>query len=396
MINRLSSFHDYQSTANAMGRQQQKVFGNQQQLASGKQLMSAGDDPVASIYTQNFEQQGVQINQYLRAITLAENRLSQAETAISEVEQLADSAKRKVMMMVNGSLSSADRIAHQQDLQGLYDAFLATANTQDESGNYLFAGTQYNKQPFFRDNLGQVTYVGDSYQRMAQVAAGIDVPINDAGDAVFLTVKNPYGDYAPEYHLNEGSELLLLDSQNSNHTDMSAYRVDFSTSAEGVGYALYQNGELVSTGSYDPHIGIEHNTLNIQFSGSVMDGDSITLGRTSEVNIFDAFQQAIVLAEAENNDASANAALHYTADIMAEAFQHVNRVRSGLGTRLQTLDRQQNNHLDFQVVLNESRGKLEDLDYAKAVIELNENMLALQASQQAFAKTKDLSLFNYI
>ena len=60
------------------------------------------------------------------------------------------------------------------------------------------------------------------------------------------------------------------------------------------------------------------------------------------------------------------------------------------------MDRQEEMHLDYQVVLNRSLSTLEDLDYSKAVIELNENMLALQSSQQAFAKVKDLNLFNYI
>ncbi|MGL6176235.1 MAG: flagellar hook-associated protein FlgL, partial [Vibrionaceae bacterium] len=60
------------------------------------------------------------------------------------------------------------------------------------------------------------------------------------------------------------------------------------------------------------------------------------------------------------------------------------------------LERQQEMHLDYQVVVKRSLSTVEDLNYATAVIDMNENMLALQASQQAFAKTKQLSLFNYM
>ncbi len=170
MISRMATFHNYRSVANDMNRQQVKVQENQEQLASGKRLLTAGDDPVSSIYIQNFDQQNTQIEQSLKSITLARNRLDNEETAITEAENLLDEAKRKTMMMVNGSLSGDDRTAHKQDMQGLFDSFMNMVNTKDESGNFIFAGTQYSKQPFFRDNNGQVTYSGDSYQRMAKVA----------------------------------------------------------------------------------------------------------------------------------------------------------------------------------------------------------------------------------
>ncbi|MCG6438222.1 flagellin, partial [Vibrio parahaemolyticus] len=67
-----------------------------------------------------------------------------------------------------------------------------------------------------------------------------------------------------------------------------------------------------------------------------------------------------------------------------------------IGARLSTLDIQEEQHEDFKISLAKSKSQFEDLDYAEAVIEFNENSRALQASQQAFGKTKDLTLFNYI
>ena len=40
--------------------------------------------------------------------------------------------------------------------------------------------------------------------------------------------------------------------------------------------------------------------------------------------------------------------------------------------------------------------ELQDLDYAEAISRLNIQMLALQAAQQTFAKTQQMSLFNYL
>ncbi|MEH6532368.1 MAG: flagellar hook-associated protein FlgL [Photobacterium frigidiphilum] len=396
MISRIANFHHYNSVSNDMNRQQIKVQENQQQLASGKRLLTAGDDPVASIYIQNFDQQNTQIDQSVKSITMARNRLNNEEAAIAEVENLLDDAKRKSMMMVNGSLSSDDRMAHKQDMQGVFDSFINLANSRDESGNYVFAGTQYSQQPFFRDNNGDVAYVGDSYQRMAKIAPSVDVPVNDAGDKLFLEVANPFGDYQPDYALESGSLLLLSQAKNGNDADQSEYRVDFSTSSGDTSYELYQDGALVSTAPFDPHKGIQWNTLQVDLKGEIKDGDSIALNRQENVSVFDAFKRGIELSDSDVSDASATAELHQVAEELAQGFKHINRARSEVGTRLQTLDRQEDMHQDFKIVMNEARGTLEDLDYATAVIELNQNMMALQASQQAFAKTKDLNLFNYI
>jgi len=79
-----------------------------------------------------------------------------------------------------------------------------------------------------------------------------------------------------------------------------------------------------------------------------------------------------------------------------KAFIHLNKSHTNIGASLSTLDIQEEQHEDFKISLAKSKSQFEDLDYAEAVIEFNENSRALQASQQAFGKTKDLTLFNYI
>ena len=171
MLNRISSFHNYQSVQNDLRRQENKVHHNQAQLASGKQLMKPSDDPLATHYVQNISQQSEQLKQYIDAITLVRNRLEHHEVIIANSESFADDAKRTVMEAINGALSPEDRYAKKRELQEIANNFLNLANTQDESGNYTFAGTKPRNQPFFRDNEGNVTYAGDDYQRKMRVAS---------------------------------------------------------------------------------------------------------------------------------------------------------------------------------------------------------------------------------
>ncbi|MEZ8028018.1 flagellar hook-associated protein FlgL [Enterovibrio norvegicus] len=397
MISRIASFHNYQSVSNDLMRQQVKLQDNQDQLATGKRVLTSGDDPVASIYIQNFRQQDKQLDQYVDSITLARNRQTRAEIAIDDSEQLIDGAKRTTMEMINGSLSDDDRAAHKQDMKGLYDNFMNLVNAKDESGNFLFSGTQASKQPFYRDNAGNVRYAGDSYHRTAQIAPAVEVQTSDPGDEVFMEIKNPFGDYQPDYELESGSLLLLASATNTNNADTSDYAVNFSVDGNGQTlYELTQNGAMVSSGVYDPATGVQWGTLSASFEGEMLDGDSITLARQDTFNVFDAFRKGMELSEESIFNASATAELHQVTEQFAAAFKHLNTVRSEVGTRLNTLDRQESMHQDFKLVLNRSLGTMEDLDYSTAVIDMNENLLALQASQQAFSKTKELSLFNYI
>ena len=104
MMNRISSFHNYQSVQNDLRRQEAKVHHNQAQLASGKKLMRASDDPLATHYIQNIGQQKEQLRQFTDAIVLSRNRLEHHEVIIANAEQYADEAKRTVMEMINGCL----------------------------------------------------------------------------------------------------------------------------------------------------------------------------------------------------------------------------------------------------------------------------------------------------
>ncbi|MGR5390458.1 flagellar hook-associated protein FlgL [Vibrio crassostreae] len=396
MLNRISSFHNYQSVQNDLRRQENKVHHNQAQLASGKKLQSPSDDPLATHYLQNIGQQSEQLKQYVDAITLVRNRLEHHEVLVSNTEGFADEAKRTVMEMINGALSPEDRLAKKREIQELANNFLHLANSQDESGNYTFAGTKPKNQPFFRDNQGNVTYQGDDYQRKMRVASSFEMAMNDPGSKMFMEIDNPFGDFEPQYDLEPASELLLERATNTTK-DSSTYKVTFVDMQTGnYAYQLEKDGTVVAAEDFDPSTGILYEGLNIQLKGQITKGDSITLEPRKTFSIFDTFKEAAEQAENPVSDASATAKLHQVTEEFHAAFIHLTKARTDVGARLSTLDIQEQQHEDFKLSLAKAKSNFEDLDYSKAIIEFNENSRALQASQQAFGKTKDLTLFNYI
>ncbi len=397
MLNRIASFHNYQSVQNDLRRQEGKIHHNQAQLASGKKLMQAADDPLATHYIQNIGQQSEQLRQYMDAIVLTRNRLEHHEVIIANAEDYADEAKRTVMETINGSLSAEDRLAKRREMEELANNFLSLANVQDESGNYIFAGTKPKNQPFFRDRDGNVEYSGDDYQRKMKIANGMEMPINDPGSKLFMEIDNPFGDYEPNYDLKGASELLLERATNTNADDDASYKVTFVDMPDHkYGYQLERNGSVVGADVFDPKVGIKYEGLTIHVKGQINKGDEISLEPRKTFSIFDTFKEAMEYTEGSVSDLSNTAKLHQMTEEFHAAFIHLNKARSDVGARLSTLDIQEQQHEDFKLTLAKSKSNFEDLDYADAVIEFNENSRALQASQQAFGKTKDLTLFNYI
>jgi len=397
MVGRISSFHNYQSVQNDLRRQETKIIHNQEQLASGKKLLTAGDDPLATHYIQSIGQQSEQIQQYMDSIVLTRNRLEHHEVLLANSEEYVDKAKRTVMEMINGSHSKEDRIAKVREMQESFDNLLNLVNSQDESGNYIFAGTKPKNQPFFRDNEGNVTYAGDDYQRKMKISNQLEMPLNDPGSKLYMDVDNPFGDYQPSYQLQPASELLLERAVNSDSTDESQYKITFVDMGTGkFGYQLEKNGSAVLAEEFDPKKGIKYEGLSIQIHGQITAGDSIVLDPKQSVSIFDSFKHVIDLAHAPVSDASATAELQRATKELDAAFIHLGQARTDVGVRLNTLDIQSDLHEDFKLTLAKSKSAFEDLDYSQAVIDFNENSLALEASQKAFSKTKDLTLFNYI
>ncbi|PSU64744.1 flagellar hook-associated protein FlgL [Photobacterium phosphoreum] len=424
MINRVSTASQYQNLTSNLMRKQGELNQTNGQLSSGKRVETAGDDPVSSVTIQNYRQQLTQIDQYNSAITLANNRLQTMETAIAGVEDNLGATKQKVLGMINGAMASNDRTAFKDELISLRDGLLELANSRDEAGNYVFAGNQSDTKPFMEATDGSMGYHGDSQSRYAQIDKSVNVKTSLPGDQLFTDVPNSYGDYRPVFKdksgedvvpqvegLTSGSKLHLLSATTSNFTTAETIQVSFKESDEVdkdgnkvMQYSLNIGGKDVVTGeTYDPKQGIVYKdpavadsaTLNLKFDG-ISSGDSITLKPAKTINIFDSIQDAIDNAERPTSSPAAEANLQRVIDDLDSGFVHMNQQRSEVGTIMQQVDRQQEQHLDFELTLNQAQSGLEDLDYSKAIMDMNQQMMALQASQQAFGQTKQLSLFNYI
>ncbi len=136
--------------------------------------------------------------------------------------------------------------------------------------------------------------------------------------------------------------------------------------------------------------------LQIGSSAQVAIGDSgsdvfmrVDDGAGGTTSVFDAVYEFIT-------DLEADAPSSTTLDRMDSAMDSVFVIRSTIGARMNTIENQRSMNDSFNLLLIDNRSALADLDFAEAIARMEQQMLALEASQRTFARIGGLSLFNYI
>ena len=91
------------------------------------------------------------------------------------------------------------------------------------------------------------------------------------------------------------------------------------------------------------------------------------------------------------------------ANVLSSTLQNINNSlenvltkQSAIGARLQEIDTLGSVGEDQEIQFENLLSNLQDVDYAKAISDLQRQQLYLQAAQQSYVKVSGLSLFNYI
>jgi flagellar hook-associated protein 3 FlgL len=77
-------------------------------------------------------------------------------------------------------------------------------------------------------------------------------------------------------------------------------------------------------------------------------------------------------------------------------FEGLLLAQADIGTDQAILEHQGLTIQDTLTTVKSSLSKVEDLDYAKAITEMNKQVLSLEAAQSSFAKISQLTLFDYL
>ena len=111
----------------------------QQDIASGKKISKASDDPLKFKRARLLQEQIREKEGYQDRINTARNTLDIAEQSLQEVINGLIEIKSNVTRAVNGTHDSASFTAIKQELESLKEELVASFNAKDVNG-YIFGG----------------------------------------------------------------------------------------------------------------------------------------------------------------------------------------------------------------------------------------------------------------
>jgi len=401
---RISTPLIYTLGAEAIERQQVDLFETQQQIASGRRILTPSDDPVAAAQALNVTHAKDQTEQYSTNVNTAKSALALNDSVLSQVTDLLQSVRTLAVNGGNASLNNNDRGSIATDIAGQLQQLIGLANSKDGNGGFLFSGFQVNTQPFVSTATG-VLYNGDQGQLQLQVAPARALAISENGSATFEQVNNGNGIFVASAAATNGGSGVVSAGQVVSPSAMTGdtYQIQFSVAGGITTYDVIDTttSSTVSTGNaYTDGAAIAVAGMQVTISGAPASGDQFTLAPSSHQSIFTTVQNLIATLQTQVSGASGAATvangISTALQNLDQALETVLTTRAGIGARLRELDALAAGNDDRTTQYQQTLSQLQDLDYNKALSDFARQQLALEAAQKSFAHVSGLSLFNYL
>jgi flagellar hook-associated protein 3 FlgL len=383
----------------------------QQQLGTGRRILTPSDDPVAATRALGVAQAQSVNGQYATtrkqanaSLGLEENTLQSVTTTIQNIQTLLVNAG-------NGTMSDTDRASLATALQGSTISLWAWPTPTTATATTCSRACSQHGTVCEECRRRCVP----GRQQPSAAAGGRRAPdgIGNTGAEVFMSVTTNAGyvlkgnagnagtaTYGPISVSDPTNPLygtpLKLTFQPNATTGAMEYQVSNATTGAAIGTAQpYTDGTPINVGG-----------VSFTVKGTPAAGDSLTAvpAQQAGADIFANLQNVIsALKKPIDTGANTDAANANLQNVLAtgirqmgNSLDNVLTVRSSVGSRMQELDALdtigQNRDLNSKSALSD----LQDLNYASAITEYYQRQTALQGAQQSFMQIQGMNLFQYL
>jgi flagellar hook-associated protein 3 FlgL len=412
-------------------KQTASLLHTQQQVASGRRILTPADDPVAAARALEVEQAKNTNALYRTNQKTAGENLGLVEASLVSVGDLLQTARTLAVQGGGGALTDSDRRSIAGELRQRFDELIGLANATDGSGQHLFSGYMGDTTPFSGSVATGVAYAGDEGQRLLQVSASRQIAVSDSGNEVFMRIRNGNGHFVTAVAAaNGGSGVIdagavtdpaLWNAAGNNKDFTLRFAVDSGVEPPATTYDIVDNvsGNSLLTGAapgaapyprtFTPGQAIVLKSqgaepafdYGAQFvvSGSPTDGDTFDVDASSSQSLFATLGNLIDALEAGTagggNTLLANR-IGFALRDFDQAEENLLRVRAGIGSRMNEIDSLASAGEDLDLNYAQTLSRLRDVDYAEALTRLTQEQGYLEAAQKSFMQVSGLSLFNYV
>jgi flagellar hook-associated protein 3 FlgL len=402
---RISTAQIYDAGVSGIDAQQSHLSRTQQQVASGKRILTPSDDPIGASQALTLSQAKDRITQYGANIDAAKDALGLNDSVLSQVNDVLQSLRTLVLQAGNPSLNDSDRASLATAAAGQLQTLLGVANTKDADGHYMFSGFAGNTQAFTTSGSGAIVYNGDQGNRTLDVAPGRAMQSSYDGSSVFERIRNGNGSFvASAAGTNVGGGTISAGSVvDPSLLPGDTYRLQFNVSGGVTTYDVIDQttSATVSNGNaYTSGAAIVVGGMQVAVSGAPASGDAFTLAPSTSQSVFTTIQNLIATLRTPASGTAANAQLQNGLSAalanLDQASDHILTVRADAGAGLSELDALSSANSGRSLQYDSTVSRLTDLDYNKALSDFARQQLSLQAAQKSFAAISGLSLFNFL
>ncbi len=378
----------------------------QQQIAAGRKILTPDDDPIGAARALVLTQADSQNTQFATNRQQAKNNLQITDGVLGSVTTTLHNVKGLLVQAGSGVLSDADRGFIAAELQGNLDQLFALANSTDGTGNYLFSGFSTTTAPYTQVP-GGAKYNGDQGQRYVQVDVARQLPLSEAGTGIFENIRTAPGQFnvrANPNNTGQGQVSASINPATAAALTGNNYEVSFLGSP-AISYTVTNKttgAVVVPTTAYTSPQNVSFDGINLTLNDNPNPpaiGDKFSI-QPGNQNIFETLTDIIDALKVPQS--TANAKKEFSANLVQASgnldisLSNVLTSRSKLGVSLKEIDNLDSDGDAKGVAYKSDISAIMDLDYAKALTELSQQSTTLQAAQQSFIKTSELSLFNFL
>lgn len=432
---RISTSTIYDLGVGSIQQQTSALIKTQQQIATGRRILTPADDPVGASRVLEVSQSNSLNEQYDVNANSATSNLGLEDTILNSVTNLIQDVRTQAVNAGNPTLNSNNLASMAAELRGRYQELLGLANTTDGSGQYMFSGYQGATTPFSETAPGTVVYRGDQGQRLLQISPSRQIAVSDAGSDVFQQIKNGNGTFVTAAaSTNTGTGLVspgtVLDPtkwnvaannknftvnfyvDNSLVTPRTSYDIVDNVAGislltglapaapvPGVGYPrTYTSGSAISLKSQGAEPPFDYGAeLSVQ--GVPVTGDAFTVKASTNESMFTTLNNlitALETAKVPKEQSKLTNDLNTALSNLDNGLDRILTVRASVGARWKEVESVKSAGQDIALQYQQTISSLQDLDYAKATSDLARQQAGLEAAQKSYMKVQGLSLFNYI
>ncbi|GAB3375201.1 flagellar hook-associated protein FlgL [Spongiibacter taiwanensis] len=396
---RISTGQIYAKGLGAMLEQQARLAKTQEQVATGKKLLSPADDPVGSVRAQELTRALERTGQYQRNANVLDNRLRLEEGVLGNSVEVLQRIRDLAVQGANATQDNESRKAIANEVWQQLNSLVGYANTRDSSGNFIFAGFKEGSQPFSYAN-GSVTYNGDDGVRQLEIGPAAAIADGDPGSAIFMNIPSGNGRFQVLPSAANQGDLIAEGGSVSDPSQFTGAGLRIEFTAPDQYQVVDSGGGVVAAGNYQRGDSITVAGMTVNLTGRPAAGDSIELAPARVKDVFATVAEFATALDTSRSSAADRATLtnqiNAVISNLDQAISHLVDKQAGVGARMQSLESQMDINAGAEIRLQESLADITELDYAEGISRMNQQLLGLQAAQQAFAKVQGLSLFNYL